>query len=144
MSMQQKIQIESNELARRLGNVDRNRNDQQEINKIIEQFTQELKNSEYNQNTAKEIVMSGIRCWKSRIARKEMKGQEMYRPAHKTLKARAHKKLMQRETWYKAKNEEQEQAHYSKSRSSRPPRGSPSPGNPSLEKQENNKCTKQQ
>ena len=121
--MQQKIQIESNELARRLGNVDKNRNGQQEFNKIIEKFTQELKNSEYSHSTAREIVTSGIRCWKTRIVRKESKGQEMYRPAHRTLKARAYKKLMLRETWYKAKNEEQEQAHSSKSRSSRPPRG---------------------
>ena len=144
MSMQQKIQIESNELARRLGNVDKNRNNQQEINKIIEQFTQEIKNSEYTHNTAREIITSGIRCWKTRIARKEMKGQEMYRPAHKTLKARAHKKLMLRETWYKAKNEEQEQAHFSKSRSVRPPRGSSSPGNPPETRKNTNKCTQQQ
>ena len=98
-SVQQKIQILSNELARRLGNVNKNNTNQQELNKIVEQLTQELKNSEYSQQTAREIVVSGLRCWQTRLRRKEIKGQEIYRPAHKTLRKRTYKKLMERETW---------------------------------------------
>ena len=135
-SVQQKIQILSNELARRLGNVNKNNTNQQELNKIVEQLTQELKNSEYSQQTAREIVVSGLRCWQTRLRRKEIKGQEIYRPAHKTLRKRTYKKLMERETWYKEQEKEElpemtfkkPQTKTSLKTHPRPPRGSPSPG----------------
>ena len=107
-STQQKIQILSNELARRLGNTNKNNTTQQELNRVVDQLTRELKSSEYCQKTAQEIIISGIRCWQTRIRRKELKGQEQYRPAQSTLKTRTYKKLMARETWYK-KMPEQEQ-----------------------------------
>ena len=64
MSYQQKMQINSNELTRRLSNIRIESVNQKEINQIIEQFIQELKNSGYNQKQAKEIVCSGIKGWK--------------------------------------------------------------------------------
>ena len=102
---QQKIKILSNELARRLGNINKNNTTQQKLNRVVDQLTQELKCSEYSQQTAQEIITSGIRCWQTRIKRKEQKGQEQYRPAQSTLKTRKYKKLMARETWYKNKQE---------------------------------------
>ena len=101
----QKIKILSNELARRLGNINKNNTTQQELNRVVDQLTQELKCSEYSQQTAQEIITSGIRCWQTRIKRKNQKGQEQYRPAQSTLKTRTYKKLMARETWYKNKQE---------------------------------------
>ena len=45
--------------------------------------------------------MSGIRGLKTRIQLRKLKKQEFYRPAHKTARLRAKKKLVSRESWYK-------------------------------------------
>ena len=53
--VQQKIQILGNELTRRLSNVNLKGVEQEEIIQIVEQYTQELKNSEYKNKEAREI-----------------------------------------------------------------------------------------
>ena len=45
MATQQKIQILANELKRRLSNIGKNCNNQEEQEIVIEQFTRELRNS---------------------------------------------------------------------------------------------------
>ena len=109
---QQKIQVLSNELTRRLLNINRQENGQEEFDKIINQFTQEAKNSGYNINTTKEIVMSGIRGWKSRLKRKQDIGQEDYRSAKNTLQNRTRKKLLSRENWYKTQDPDTKDKNY--------------------------------
>ena len=108
MGKQQKMQILSNELTRRLSNTNINNTTKQEITRIIEEFTKELKNSEYHQETAKQIVMSGIRGHRTRITRRTANGQEFYRPAHKTVNTRNKKKIMARQNWFRIDKEEQE------------------------------------
>ena len=98
---QQKIQILSNELTRRLLNINKNENGQEEFTRVTNEFVQEAKNSEYEQKTTREIVISGIRAWKNRLTRRQEQNQEQYRPAHKTIKSRTRKKLLSRENWYK-------------------------------------------
>ena len=110
MATNQKIQILSNELTRRLSNINKNNSTQEDHNLVIEQFTRELKNSGYHHRTAQEIIISGIRGHRTRIIRRTAKGQEFYRPAHKTVGSRTRKKLVSRENWYKEeKNEDKEQ-----------------------------------
>ena len=70
----QKIQILANELTRRMLNVNKEENGQQEYNKVIDKFTHEAKNSGYNQHTTKEIVISGIRSWKTRLEKRIRQG----------------------------------------------------------------------
>ena len=101
MSVQQKVQILANELTRRLSNINQDRTTQEEHYRVIEQFTQELRNSEYNHRTAQEIVISGTRGHRTRIMRRTAGGQEFYRPAHRTVGIRPRKKLLGRENWYK-------------------------------------------
>ena len=108
MPIQQKIQILGNELTRRLSNVNKERVGQEEILEIIEQFTKELKNSEYTCKQAKEIITSGIRGWARKIARRQRDGQEFYRHSKTTLQTRIKKKLIERETWYKNRQEDSE------------------------------------
>ena len=105
---QQKIQVLSNELTRRLLNINRQENDQPEFDKTIDKFTQEAKNSGYNRNTTREIVISGIRGWKNRLQRKQDLGQEEYRSAKNSLQSRTRKKLLSRENWYKKQESEPE------------------------------------
>ena len=102
MASQQRIQIEANELTRRLFNIGEN-NEQREYNKVVEQFTQELRNSEYKYSTAKEIVVSGLRGLRTRLKNRKMKGQDKYRTAASTARTREKKKLLERENWYKNK-----------------------------------------
>ena len=96
-----------------------------EFDKVVNKMTQELRNSEYNHSTAKEMIVSGIRGWKVRVQRRVQKGQEYYRPAHSTTKVREYKKLMARESWYKEPSSEPTSEPKVENC---PPRGSPSPG----------------
>ena len=116
MSVQQKIQILANELTRRISNINPKKMATQEQVKVIEQFTQELRNSQYQHHTAKEIIVSGIRGYKTRFKKRTSGGQEFYRPAHRTVSLRTRKKLLARESWYKnqEKPEAQETPHASK------------------------------
>ena len=101
MATQQKLQILSNELTRRLSNVNHENSELKQHTRIINQFTQELKNSEYPFRTAREIVISGIRGLRTRRRLRELKNQNFYREAHTTACRRATKKLVNKETWYK-------------------------------------------
>ena len=58
MSYQQKMEILSNETARRLTNIDHERLGKKEIMEVLEQFTQELRNSEYKVEQARDILIS--------------------------------------------------------------------------------------
>ena len=101
MSKQQKLQILANEMTRRLSNINKKRIKQEEYNRVVDQMSQELKNSGYTRKNAVEIISSGIRGWKARISRQEKAGQDMYRNAARTLTSRTRKKLISRENWYK-------------------------------------------
>ena len=59
MSSQQKVQILSNELTRRMYNMQQDKNPQSEYNAVIYQMTQEVRTSEYNYITARETITSG-------------------------------------------------------------------------------------
>ena len=67
MAQHQKYQILSNELTRRLSNIQLETIPHTEILEKIEQLTKELKNSGYNQHQSKEIVAAGIRGWQNKI-----------------------------------------------------------------------------
>ena len=101
MATQQKLQILSNELTRRLSNVNQENSELKQYTRIINQFTQELKSSEYSFRTAREIVISGIRGLRTRKRLRELKNQKFYREAHTTARHRAAKKLVSKEIWYK-------------------------------------------
>ena len=99
MSSQQKVQILSNELARRMFNI--KENNMKENIRVMDEMASELKNSEYKYKTAREIIISCVRGLRTRLARREQKGQDKYIIAHKTLQTRLRKKLTERENWYK-------------------------------------------
>ena len=106
MSSQQKVQILSNELTRRMFNI--KENNMKENIRVMDEMASELKNSEYKYKTAREIIISGVRGLRTRLARREQKGQDKYRIAHKTLQTRLRKKLTERENWYKRTTETDE------------------------------------
>ena len=109
MAQQQKYQILSNDLTRRLSNILVSAVSFQEILDIINQFTKEIKSSGYSVRQAREIIMSGIRGWQARARKRKRENQEFYRLASTTLKDRTRKKLIEREMWYKDQNKETEE-----------------------------------
>ena len=64
MAKTQKISILSNEAVQRLSNVNHNRIEMKEIVEVMEDYTEELKNSGYDQSGSREIVTSGVVEWK--------------------------------------------------------------------------------
>ena len=54
-------------------------------NEKIEQFIQELKNSDYNQKQARDIVNCGIKVWKKEMERRKRDGIPFYRLAEETI-----------------------------------------------------------
>ena len=103
MANQQKYQILSNGLTRRLSNIQIETIPHKEVVEKIEQLTKELKNSGYNCNQSKEIVMGGIRGWKSKIRKRKRCNIPFYRPAETTVDERLRKQLTEKESWYKNK-----------------------------------------
>ena len=109
MSEQQKISILSNELVRRLSNVNHGWVEMSEVLEIIEKFIQQLKNSGYGIKQSREITVCGIKGWKSKIKNREKDGKGFYREGKSTLKARVRKKLTERENWFKDGNREKDE-----------------------------------
>ena len=109
MSQHQRCAILANELVRRLSNIDVENIPHSEVIKVIEQFTLQLKNSEYSCKEARGHVIDGIRGWKNKIERRKRDKMEFYRLAKNTLHSRVRKKLLEKETWYKNENKKKEE-----------------------------------
>ena len=100
MGKQQKFCILAEEVTRRLYNVHAEVEDD-EVEEILENMIQQLKNSNWNIREIREIVISGYRGWKRRILRRVEEGGEAYRSAARSLPSRARKKLTGKVDWYK-------------------------------------------
>ena len=78
---------------------------------VVDKYTCKLKTSGYNQEQAREVIVSGIRGYRNKIKRRKKEGKPFYRPARQTLSARVRKKLMEKQTWYKkTRNEDEDEA----------------------------------
>ena len=102
MSTKQKITIQSNELTRRLYNVDEElEGKEEEVTKIVENFTRQLKNSGWGRKEAREMVVSGYKGWRRRLEKRIEEGANQYRSAGMSLMTRSRKKLTGREDWFR-------------------------------------------
>ena len=100
MSEKSKIQILSQDLIRRMLNVCVSVT-QDEKNEIIDNYTVRLFRSGYNNKQVREIVVSGLTGFEKKVRKAAKEKIPLHRPASVTLKTRLHKKLTQRENWYK-------------------------------------------
>merc|ERR1712208_75599 len=96
MSRHQKYQILSNELVRRMSNIQVEEIPNTEKVDKVEEFIGELKNSEYSGTQAKEIVTSGLRGWKRKIRNRQKRNIPFYRLAQDTIEVRLKKDLVER------------------------------------------------
>ena len=108
MGEQQKASILSNELVRRLSNVNYGRVPKEEILRVIEQFIKQMKNSGYCLKQTREITVCGIKGWKGKIRRREKEGKGFYREGKSTLQTRVRKKLTEKESWYRDKERDED------------------------------------
>ena len=74
---------------RRLSNIDIDYIEHREILMVVEKFILQMKSSGYPRKTVKEAVVSGLKGWKNKIARRKKEGISFYRAAKSTLKGRA-------------------------------------------------------
>ena len=107
MGEQQRMSILSNELIRRLSNVNMNIL-KEEVPGIIEHYTSQLKMSGYGRRQAREVICCGVAGWKSKIARREREKRGFYRHAKSTLKMRNKKKLLENTTWFRERKRSEE------------------------------------
>ena len=108
MGESQKVSILSNELVRRLSNVNYGWVENEEIIRVVEQFIKQMKSSGYGIKQSREITICGLKGWKNKRERREKEGTDFYREGKNTLKSRVRKKLTERENWYKEKEREKE------------------------------------
>ena len=71
MENRQKFCINSNELTRRLYNVDEENVGEKEISSIIEHYTKQLKNSGWSRRDVREKVVCGYIGWRRILLRRE-------------------------------------------------------------------------
>ena len=103
---QQKMDILSNELVRRLSNVSEGV-DFEESLQIVNHYTKQLKNSGYEWKQSREIVICGLRGYLNKCDRREKAGETFYRKAGKTLNKRVRKKLLEKTSCSRAERKRQ-------------------------------------
>ena len=108
MAYTQKFQILSNELNRRLSNILKDEIPQSEINLKIDEYARELKNSGYSISQSREIIVSGIRGWRNRARKRKRQNLPFYRLAENTVEDRMRKEIIEKETWFKSKDDDKE------------------------------------
>ena len=91
LSRNQIMNIMSNELIRRLEVTSSDLSYKDRI-EIIDKFTQQLVNSEYNWKQCSDIIISGLKGWIRREARKVKLGVPRFRSGQFSIKARMEKK----------------------------------------------------
>ena len=99
----QKINILSNELIRRLSNVNLKKVEEGEIERIVDHMTTQLKGAGYTRRQSWEIIMVGMLGWMRKKRRRQEEGRYFYRGPASTLRQRMRKKLLDPVNWYKEK-----------------------------------------
>ena len=112
MGEQQKHDILSNELIRRLSKLSDGTSQQEQI-KIVDSFTRQMKNSGYDRKNAHQIITSGLVGHNRKRERARKEGRPFYKTGKSTLTARNKKKLMQKTNWYKNQKKDPQEAKIS-------------------------------
>ena len=106
MGIQQKMDILSNELIRRLSSVGEGVPKEEKI-AIIDHYTKQLLNSGYDRKQTREIIICGIRGYRNKVERRKKAGENFYRKASSTLRSRVKKKLTEKNNWYRKKKKKE-------------------------------------
>ena len=103
MASRSKFTILSQDLIRRLMNTGLNIN-QGTKNQIKNKYSEKLLWSGYNVAQTREILISGLRGYKSKVRNAQERQLPLHRSAKYSLTARYRKKMFGKTSWYKNKN----------------------------------------
>ena len=73
-------------------------------NEIVDIYSVKLLRSGYNVSVTREVIISGLRSYQRKVANAREAGQPLHRPAHTSLEARTRKKIFEKTSWFKNKN----------------------------------------
>ena len=90
---------------------------QEERNKAVDSYTDRLIRSGYSISQVRDIIVSGLTGYERKKLKATKEKAPLHRPAATTLKIRLHKKLTERENWYKLKRKQQQQNEKQKKKS---------------------------
>ena len=105
LGRQQLMSIMTNELRRRLEVIGDSLS-QKERNEIVDKYTQQLVNSEFNWKQCRDIVVSGLKGQKRKTEKQRKKGQPKYRSGQSSLATRVEKKLLEKYNWFRTRKPE--------------------------------------
>ena len=100
MGENNKIQILSNDMIRRLSNMDP-RQKKEEIAKVVDSYAVKLLTSGWDEEQVRRIVLGGIRGWERKKMRAIEEGRNLYRTAGQSAEGRGKRKLLGKCTWYR-------------------------------------------
>ena len=101
MGKKQKYCILANEVTRRLYNIEKKEGFEKDVEEVLENVTNQLKNSGWERRDAREIIVSGYKGWERRVERRLEESGGIYRSAANSLTSRARKKLTGKVEWFK-------------------------------------------
>ena len=100
-----KIQILANDLVRRLGNTQDDRNSE-EISRVVDGYGQKLLNSGFSLDQTRNIIVKGIKEYELRKLRCIKEGRSYRRTANESRASRSRGKLLSKTSWYKSRKKE--------------------------------------
>ena len=102
MSENQKLQVLTQEVIRRLGNTYEGLV-YEDYTKIIDDFSQKLFNSGYKMDQIRRIIIAGIKGWGGKVRRCQEEGRRLRRTARDSQEQRMRTKLIGKSSWFKRK-----------------------------------------
>ena len=102
-----KISTLSQDLIRRMLNTSEMVT-QQERDEIVENYVTKLVVSGYSLEQIRNIIVSGLKGYQTRLERAARDGTKLHRPTRSTLAARQKKKLLSKTNWYKSKKRDED------------------------------------
>ena len=102
MGENQKLQVLTQEVIRRLGNTYEGLVNE-DYTRIIDDFCQKLFNSGYKEDQIRRIIIAGIKGWGGKVRRCEEEGRRLRRTAKNSQEQRMRTKLIGKSSWFKKK-----------------------------------------
>ena len=107
MNENNKIQVVSNDLVRRLLNTSQVMG-AKEFRKVVDGYGQKLLNSGYDLDHTRRILIAGIKGYEGKVSRCGLEGRKLRRTAKESLGTRYKKQLIGKTTWYKGNRRKQD------------------------------------
>ena len=109
MGENEKVQILSNDMVRRLACTDPRQEDSTRV-KVVDQFAKKVLTSGYSLQQTRRIILGAIRGWRKRIERAKEERKSLYRKASNCQESKLRKKTLGKSTWFKGKKRKGDQA----------------------------------